>query len=72
MASKTKPYYTELEAAKNLGVTVEEFRILVRRYIIDREEDMTNSGVTTFHASDLLVLRMFTGRSLIEYQEVHR
>ncbi len=57
MASKTKPYYTEIEAAKSLGVTVEEFR---------------NSGVTTFHASDLLILRMFTGRSLTEYQEVHR
>jgi hypothetical protein len=36
MASKTKPYYTELEAAKSLGVTVEEFRTLVRRYISDR------------------------------------
>ena len=72
MASKTKPYYTEMEAAKSLGITVEEFRTLVRRYIVDREEDMNNSNVTTYHASDLLVLRMFTGRSLTEYQEVFR
>ena len=72
MASKTKPYYTEMEAAKSLGITIEEFRVLVRRYIVDREEDMSNSNVTTYHASDLLVLRMFTGRPLTDYQEVFR
>jgi hypothetical protein len=64
MASKTKPYYSETEAARSLGVTIDEFRSLVHRYIIDRDEDMGNMPITTFHASDLLLIRMFTGRNL--------
>jgi hypothetical protein len=72
MASRTKPYYSEIEAAKSLGVTVDEFRVLVRRYIVNQEEDMSNAPMTTYHAADLLLLRMFTGRPLTEFQEVGR
>jgi hypothetical protein len=64
MSTKMKPYYSEIEAARSLGVTIDEFRGLVRRYVVDREEDMANSPITTFHASDIMLLRMFTGRSL--------
>ena len=64
MPTKMKPYYNEIEAARSLGITVDEFRGLVRRYVVDREEDMANSPLTTFHASDIMLLRMFTGRPL--------
>jgi hypothetical protein len=53
-----KAYYSETEAARSLGISIAEFRSLVRRYIIDRDEDMSNVEVTTFHAADLLLLRM--------------
>ena len=52
-----------MEAARHLGISIDEFRVLVRRHIIEREEDLNNMPITTFHASDLLLLRMLTGRA---------
>jgi hypothetical protein len=60
MSVNAKAYYSEVEAAKSLGVTIVEFRNLVRRHIIDHEEDMSNVEITTFHAADLLLLRMLS------------
>ena len=59
-----KAYYSEAEAARSLEMGIPEFRDLVRRHIIEREEDMSNVDVTTFHPADLLLLRMLTGRGL--------
>jgi len=65
MASRApKPYYTETEAARSLGIPVEDFRVLIKRHIVDREEDLNNVGQTTFHASDLLILRMLIARQV--------
>ncbi|MEP7363954.1 MAG: hypothetical protein ABI972_11915 [Acidobacteriota bacterium] len=61
--ARSKPYFNEMEAARHLGVSIDEFRVLVRRHIIEREEDLNNMPITTFHASDLLLLRMLTGRT---------
>jgi hypothetical protein len=61
-AKNMKAYYSEVEAARTLGVSVTEFRELVRRHIIEREEDMGNVELTTFHAADLLLLKMLAGR----------
>ncbi len=61
--ARSKPYFNEMEAARHLGISIDEFRVLVRRHIIEREEDLNNMPITTFHASDLLVLRMLTGRT---------
>jgi hypothetical protein len=62
-ATRSKAYFSEAEAARHLGVSIDEFRTLVRRHIVDREEDLNNVPITTFHASDLLLLRLLTGRS---------
>jgi hypothetical protein len=59
-----KSYFSETEAARSLGISIEEFRSLVKRHIVDRDEDMTNVSVTTYHACDLVVLRWLTGRAL--------
>jgi hypothetical protein len=59
----TKAYYSESEAARSLGMTVLEFRALVRRHIVEREEDMPNVELTTFHAADLLLLKMLSAGS---------
>jgi hypothetical protein len=61
-STRTKAYFSEAEAARHLGVSIEEFRTLVRRHIVVREEDLNNVPLTTFHASDLLLLRLLTGR----------
>lgn len=59
-----KAYFSELEAARSLGISVEDFRTLVRRHITDREEDLSNVSVTTYHAADLLVLRLLAGGAI--------
>jgi len=58
-----KTQYTEAEAAEELGVTVEELRILIRNHIAKSDEDLAHISVATFHPSDLLVLKILAGHS---------
>ena len=53
-----KTQYSELEAAAELGVSVEELRTLIRSHIVDSDEDLNNVPMASFHPSDLLVLRL--------------
>jgi len=53
-----KSYYSEAEAAVALGVTLEEFRTLIRSHIVEREDDMANVPTATYQPADLLILRM--------------
>jgi hypothetical protein len=57
-----KSQYSESEAAEELGISVEQLRTMIRSHVVDREEDVSNIPVTTFQPSDLLVLRLLTGR----------
>ena len=59
-----KSQYSESEAAEELGVSVEQLRVMIRSHVIDRDEDLTNVPVTTFQPSDLLVLRLLNGRRM--------
>jgi hypothetical protein len=63
-SSPPKPYYSESEAARALGLSVEEFRGLLKRHIIDSDADLSNASRTTFHASDVLLLRLLATRAL--------
>ena len=56
-----KPQYSEVEAAEELGITVTQFRTMIRNHVIEREEDLSNVPATTFQASDLLILRLLAG-----------
>ena len=58
----TKAQYSETEAAETLGVSVDELRALVRNHIAAGEES-GNGAVSVFLSSDLLVLRILTGRT---------
>lgn len=58
----TKTQYSVQEAAKELGVSVEELRTLIRSHIAESEEDLNNVSVTSFHPSDLLVLKLLSGQ----------
>lgn len=57
----TKSQYSELEAAQELGVTVDQLRALIRSHIAQSEEDLNHVSTTSFHPSDLLVLKILSG-----------
>ncbi len=58
-----KAQYSEMEAAEELGLSVEQFRRLLRSHIVDSDEELTHASVTSFHPSDLLVLKLLAGVS---------
>lgn len=53
-----KTQYSEHEAALELGVSVEQLRVLIRSHIAERDEDLNHIAVASFHPSDLLVLKL--------------
>jgi len=55
----SKGYYTEAEAARELGISLDDLRTLVRKHILPQsEDDMVNLPITSFQPSDLLLLRL--------------
>lgn len=65
MANKLpKAFYSEIEAARSLGVTPQEFRALLRQHLGTAEAELDNSPQTTYHASDILLLKMFVAGRL--------
>ncbi len=61
MTRPGRSQYTEVEAAEELGVSVERLRKIIRSHVVDKEEDANNIPVTTFQPCDLLVLRLLAG-----------
>ena len=61
MTRPVKSQYTEVEAAEELGVSVEHLRNIVRNHVVERVEDAENLSVTAFQPSDLLILRLLAG-----------
>ena len=62
LTKPVKSQYSEVEAAEELGVSVTQFRTMIRSHVVEREEDLTNVPVTTFQPSDLVILRLLAGR----------
>ena len=62
-AKQNKTQYSEAEAAQELGVTIEQLRVLIRQHIAQTDEDLNNIAIATFHASDLLVLKLLANQS---------
>lgn len=60
-----KSHYSESEAAEELGISIEQLRVMIRSHVIDRDEDLTNVPSTTFQPSDLLILRLLAGKGLL-------
>ena len=61
LTRSVKSQYSEVEAAEELGISVEKLRTMIRSHVVDRDEDLTNVPVTTFQPSDLLILRLLAG-----------
>jgi hypothetical protein len=58
-----KTQYSEGEAAQELGMTVEQLRVLIRSHIAQSDEDLNHIAMASFHPSDLLVLKLLAGRN---------
>ena len=59
-SKQSKVQYSEIEAAEILELTVEQLRSLVQSHIVKDDSDAQASAVSTFQASDLLVLRILS------------
>jgi hypothetical protein len=62
-SKQTKTQYTEGEAAQELGLTVEQLRVLIRNHIAQSDEDLHHIAMASFHPSDLLVLKILAGQT---------
>ncbi len=58
-----KTEYSETEAAQELGVTVEQLRLFIRSHIATCDEDLIHIAAASYHASDLLILKLLAGLS---------
>ena len=56
----TRTHYSESEAAQALGITVDQLHALIREHIVEKEDDLKNLPRTSFHTSDLVVLRFLS------------
>jgi hypothetical protein len=62
-SKQNKTQYSETEAAQELGLTVEQLRVLIRRHVAQSDEDLNHIAIATFHPSDLLLLKILAGQS---------
>jgi hypothetical protein len=61
-STQNKTQYSEAEAAQELGLTVEQLRVLIRNHIAQSDEDLHHIAMASFHPSDLLVLKILAGQ----------
>ncbi|HZS50785.1 MAG TPA: hypothetical protein VFA54_07995 [Bryobacterales bacterium] len=61
-----KTEYTETEAARALGVSPDQFRSLLLKHVLEKEEALGNVGAMRFRPSDLLLLGMLGRGQAIE------
>jgi hypothetical protein len=62
-SKQNKTQYSEAEAAQELGLTVEQLRVLIRNHIAQSDEDLHHIAMASFHPSDLLVLKILAGQN---------
>lgn len=53
-----KGYFSEMEVAATIGVSVEQLRTLVRSHIVQAEEDVDKIPKAWYQPSDVVLLRM--------------
>lgn len=53
-----KGYFSEAEAARALGLTLDDFRAFVRAHLLEDDEDLANLSRIYFQPSDLILLRL--------------
>lgn len=63
-SKSNKTQYSEAEAAQELGVTVDQLRVLIRNHIAQSDEDLNHIAAASFHPSDLLVLKILAAQGV--------
>lgn len=63
MSTPVKSQYNETEAAEELGITVENLRVLIRKHVVTTDDDLNNVPLASFQPSDLLLLKFLTAGS---------
>ncbi len=53
-----KSQYTEIEAASQLGLSVDALRSLIRKHIVTSDEELGASTLANFHPADILLFRL--------------
>jgi hypothetical protein len=53
-----KTQYSEVEAARELSMTVGQLRVLIRNHIAQSDDDLNQIAMASFHPSDLLILKL--------------
>ena len=53
-----KGFYSEMEVAATIGVSVDQLRTLVRRHIVQAEEDLDKIPRAWYQPSDVVLLRL--------------
>jgi len=59
-----KSSYREAEAARLIGVTIDELRSLIRRHIVESEDDLANCHKATYYPADLVVLKLLSATTM--------
>lgn len=54
-------HFSEIEAAQELGLNLDQFRTLIRQHITYGQEEDGNITNTVFQPSDLLLLKFLSG-----------
>lgn len=62
IARPPKGYYKESEAARALGLRLDEFRALVRACLLESDDDLANLPRMYYQLSDLVLLRLLASR----------
>ena len=58
-----KTQYSEIEAARELGISVEQLRSLIQNHIVENELDSGSLAVSNLYPSDLVLLKILSAGS---------
>jgi hypothetical protein len=60
-----KGFFSEIEVAESIGVSVEQLRSIVKRHIVQAEEDVDKIPRAWYQPSDVVMIRMLVAGSAV-------
>lgn len=63
---RPKGFYSEIEVADSIGVSVEELRSIVKMHIVQAEEDAEKIPRAWYQPSDVVMLRMLVAGAAVQ------
>jgi DNA-binding transcriptional MerR regulator len=68
-AKQAKLHYSGAEAARELGISIDQLHALIRQHLVNGDEELANVPRATFQPSDLLLLRLLSRGNSIGVRE---